>query len=346
MFRKLLQNSLSSRSESPLEVQVYRGNYVESVHHVDALVLDANGKVVYQAGRSEDLVFMRSAVKPLQAMSFVMSGAVQKWNLEAKHICIACASHEGEEQHTETVLQWLKTIQLNPDYLVCGAHWPYDEKTKFQMIEDREKPTRAHNNCSGKHTGMLSTCLALGFGTSFYERWDHPLQQRLRRQMSTWMNVNLDQAPWGIDGCGIPTYAVPLSAMAEGMRIFLREDLSDDERYAAREILKSVFDVPEMISGRRGFCSDLIRSSSRQTLAKVGAEGVYCAVDVRGYTLSLKARDGAFRAAESALLSLLMGLGLISESQLREIFKAHSPILKNWEGLEVGKVLVKDLELL
>lgn len=346
MFRKLTDNSLSPSSKAPLEVQVYRGNYVESVHQVDAVVMDTQGNIIFQAGDIDSLVFMRSAVKPLQAMSFVMSGAVEKWNLKAKHVCIACASHQGEEQHTETVIEWLKTLQLNPDYLVCGAHWPYDENTKFLMIEHHEKPTRAHNNCSGKHTGMLSTCLSLGYGTSFYERWDHPLQQRLRRQMSSWMKVNLDQAPWGIDGCGIPTYAVPLISMAEGMRLFLRQDLAQDEKSAAQTILNSVFDEPEMISGRKGFCSDVIRTSKRQTLVKVGAEGVYCAVDVRGFTLALKARDGAFRAAENALLSMLFEMQAMDEVQLRELLKTHSPILKNWEGLEVGKILVKGLELL
>ncbi|MFN7824336.1 MAG: asparaginase [Pseudobdellovibrionaceae bacterium] len=329
-------------STQPLEIQVTRGNYPESVHFVDIVVLDAEGKMVQSYGDPEKLYFSRSAIKPIQAMSLVLSGAVKKKSLTEKEICLACASHLGERIHTDCVSAWMSKVGLKESDLVCGAHDPFAPERYKEMIKAEEKPTKFHNNCSGKHTGMLTTCLQLGFKTAFYERYDHPLQIRLREQLSRYMGVDFSKAPWGIDGCGIPTYATPLKSFAEGMRLFLRTDLSSEEKDSAKVILKSIFAEPDYISGSQGFCSDVIRTSGDQVMVKVGAEGVYCGIALSsGISFALKSRDGVFRSVEAALLYLLGTSKSLSVAQIQQIQNKHTPLIRNWAGLEVGKVLVK-----
>src|SRR6185312_11738489 len=181
--------TLRNKFARPIEVHVQRGLITESIHFVDAVVVDSKGDVVASFGKSEsqlktEKIFPRSAVKLIQALFMMESGAVEKYSLTKKQITMACASHHGDDLQTGVVRAWHEQLGFSESQLVCGAHWPSDIETQHEMIRNRKQPCRYHNNCSGKHTGMMTGLLANHQPLENYQAWDHPLQQNLRRIFS------------------------------------------------------------------------------------------------------------------------------------------------------------------
>ena len=205
----------SGPGADPVAVLVRRGDRVESVHRVAYAVADAGGTLLQHEGDVRRPVFPRSSVKPLQALPLVESGAAERFALSERELALACASHGGEPMHTEIVAAWLARIGLDPSALECGAHAPSHEPTARQLIEQRRPPSPLHNNCSGKHAGMLTLALHLGAPTAGYIAPDHPVQQRISALLAAMSGASL--APPAIDGCGVPTHAMPLAGLATAM---------------------------------------------------------------------------------------------------------------------------------
>jgi len=316
--------------QGPLVVDILRGKIVESSHLIDAVVLDSKNQVIAEYGDSQRPVFPRSAIKMIQAIPFVESGAAEHFQLSEDFLALACGSHQGEEQHTVRIKIWLEKLGKNENILACGPHYPFDEIAKFSLIQEHLKPSRIHNNCSGKHCGIISTSIFLKENPSNYQSYDHPAQVRLRNTLTRLSGINFDQAPWGIDGCGIPTYAVPLMATTRALNNIFQSE-------SGLKILNAVKKFPEMISGSHGFCSEIIKKSLGKSIAKGGAEGVYSAfIPEAGVSFALKTRDGAHRAAELSTIFLLSKFGGLSESQTLELQLSTSAIIKNWAGDKVG----------
>jgi L-asparaginase II len=309
--------------QPPLVVEATRGLLVESRHLVDAAVLDASGGVAQAHGAIDAPVYPRSACKPLQALPLVESGAADAFGLSPKELALACASHNGEPVHVEGVLAWLGRLGLSDDDLECGAHLPRQEPVLAEFVRSGAKLRQAHNNCSGKHAGMLATAVHLGEPTKGYIGREHPVQRRVAAAMGELCDCRLDD--FGIDGCGIPTFALPLRNLALGMA-----RLAD--RPAGRRIVDAMIAEPYMVAGRGRACTELMQAGKGAVALKTGAEGVYMAtLPERGLGLALKARDGAGRAAEMALAKLLAKLGALPEEL------AHRP-LRNVRGLTIGEL--------
>ena len=330
-----------ARKEGPLVVEVKRSIFVESAHLVDAVVVDVNGKIAAKYGACESLIFPRSAIKMIQALSFVESGAVESFDLSDKHIAISCASHLGETMHTKLVQEWLEKIQLQENFLECGSHFPYDESARNELIRKEQVPHAIHNNCSGKHCGMLTTALQLKESPRGYSQYDHPIQKRLRKILSELAGQNYEKIPWGVDGCSIPTYALPLESIAKSMTALLPgAKVSSERAHAAARILKSIQAEPLLISGTKGLCSQIIKISKGRVIAKTGAEGVFTAlIPEQGLSIALKVHDGATRASESAIVHLLHSLGGLTEAEVLSLKITTGAILKNWSGLAVGEIV-------
>lgn len=328
-----------SSTSGPMEIQVWRGKAIESRHAVDAVVMDAAGKVVQSFGDIERPSFARSAVKMLQALALVETGAAEHFQLSDEWLSLACGSHRGEGFHTQAVQTWLQKLKLSEAALACGAHPPADEQTMIEMYRKGLNPSKLHNNCSGKHCGMLSTSIHLGENTKGYESYDHPVQVRIRKTLSEISDMDYDRAPWGVDGCSLPTYSMPLKALAKGMTALLAASKQHSERAeAARKITAAVTRAPFMISGTAGLCSNIIKVTHGKVLAKIGAEGVYTAIiPSSGLVVALKARDGATRAAKTSLLHLLQeDLQALSSHQVQELLPFSETQIKNWAGAVVG----------
>ncbi len=332
--------------QGPLIVEVFRGDYIESHHLVDAVVVDESGRLVHAYGEVERLVYPRSAIKMPQALALMEVRDRGQWPLPKRWISLACASHQGEPIHTEEVHQWLSLLELDESALECGAHDPYDETTKREMIRRGESPSVLHNNCSGKHCGLLMGLKLLGENIKGYSHYEHSCQVRLRRILGEVSALDYDKAPWGIDGCGIPTYAIPLDGLARSLAFFIPHSPlargSTLRGESAQEIRQAIIEEPDMISGTRGLCSKIIRVSGGRAIAKPGAEGVYAGlIPGQGFAMALKVRDGAGRASEQVMLYLLQKLNGLADTEISKIDLTSMTQIKNWAGKVVGRSEVK-----
>jgi len=329
--------------QRPLAIEVVRGDMVESRHAVAFAAVDASGRRVAWAGEVEAPVYARSAVKGLQALPLIETGAAERWGLGDAELALACASHNGEQRHVSTVLRWLERMDLSAADLECGSHMPYHEPSAAAVIRSGERPTAAHNNCSGKHAGFLSAARHKGEPTQGYIRADHPVQRRVTRALGEMCGIDLARAPVGIDGCGIPTIGIPLEKLALGMaRLADPAKLPDERRAAAERIRRAVAAQPFMVAGSGGFCTEVMEQLGARAFVKTGAEGVFCAaLPERGIGIALKAADGASRASEAAIAHLLDRFGALDKADRTALARRLHPSIFNRAGLAVGAIRVQ-----
>lgn len=324
-------------SRGPVIIEVTRGPVVESRHEGIAAVVKADGTVVEAWGDIDAAILPRSANKPIQAMAFVESGAVERFGLGDEHIALSCASHSGETRHVETVRAWLARIGLSEADLECGAHAPRLQSSIEALARANTMPTAAFNNCSGKHSGFLSTAVHYGEPTQGYIKYDHPVQRRLRETMTDLCGLDANSFPHGTDGCGIPTLATPLRSLAQAMASMADPSrLSSKRADAAHRIRKAMNAEPFMVAGTGRFCTRINEAAPGVIQVKTGAEGVFCGMlPTLGLGVALKVWDGAGRAAEVAMAALLDHLGVLPAAQREEVL--HPPI-RNVVGLLVGEM--------
>jgi len=319
---------------NPVVVEVTRGNMVESAHRAAFAVTDTAGKVVLHAGEIERPVYARSAIKPIQALALVESGAAEAFELGDAEIALACASHGGEPRHVETVERWLARIDCSVDDLECGPQLPSNESAMIELIAGGREPSALHNNCSGKHSGFLTFARHMGHPTAGYIKFEHPVQQSVLGILESMTGCDLGNAPRGIDGCGIPTIGIPLGNMALAMaRLADPSDQPDRRQAAAQRIRRAMAAEPFMVAGNGRFCTQAMELTGAKAQIKTGAEGVYCAaLPELGLGVALKVDDGAGRAAESLMAQLLVRLGVLSQSQAESLI----PPILNRAGRHVG----------
>ena len=313
---------------------------VESRHRASIAVVDPEGGVVLSSGAFERVVYGRSAIKPLQAIPLIESGAAEAYNLSPAEISIACASHDGEARHVETVLAWLPRIGCDVSDLECGAHLPYHEASMIDLLRSGGEPTAAHNNCSGKHTGFLTLAKHLGVDTKGYIKYEHPVQQRILGVLESMCGLDLSNAPRGIDGCGIPVIGIPLGNIALGMARMADPSSQPEPRQAAcKTILGAMAAEPFMVAGSTRFCTRIMEATGGRALVKTGAEGVYCgAIPELGLGFALKIDDGATRAAEVVTSQILHRLGILDEALAKTFADLIEPPLFNRVGKTIGQV--------
>ena len=321
----------------PVVIEVTRGPVVESRHEGAAAVVRADGSVVGAWGDIDRAILPRSANKPIQAMAFVESGAVECFELGDEHISLACASHSGEQRHVETVRTWLQRVGLSEAELECGTHPPRLQATIEELVREGKSATPAFNNCSGKHSGFLTTAVQYGEPTRGYIAYDHPVQRRLRDVMTDLCGVDASTFPYGIDGCGIPTLATPIKLLALAMANMAEPSrLSNKHAEAATRIRRAMNAEPFMMAGTGRFCTRINQALPGVAQVKTGAEGVFCGMlPTLGLGIAIKIWDGAARAAEVAMATLLDHLGILPAHQRDQIL--HPPV-RNVVGLLVGEM--------
>jgi len=315
---------------SPLIIEATRGDRIESRHEVDAVVVDSLGRLVESWGEPHRAVLPRSALKPIQALPLVDTGAADAFGLTDTELALACASHQGECRHEEAVTAWLSRLPGGTNSLACGAHPPLSEEAGQALAASGRPPTAVHNNCSGKHAGFLTVIAHLGFEVDGYLDPEHPLHvDHVTPAIERTCGVDLAAGRPGIDGCGIPVWSVALDRLANGWAA-LGESTAGS---SAHRLLSAMRAEPFMVAGTGRACTRLIGTATGGTVAKAGAEGVFCAVVPDEHIgLALKARDGGARAAEAATTWLLAHLGHLDAEP--------SQILVNRAGRPVGEVRV------
>jgi L-asparaginase II len=322
---------------SPVVIEVTRGPLVESRHEGVAAVVKPDGTVAAAWGDIDAAILPRSANKPIQAMAFVESGAIERFGLGNEHIALACASHYGEKRHVDTVRAWLAKVGLGEDDLECGAHMPRLQASLEDLLRQGKTATAAHNNCSGKHSGFLTTAVQYGEPTRGYIKYDHPVQRRLREVMSDLCGLDANAFPYATDGCGIPTLATPLKSLARAMASMADPSrLSNKHAEAATRIRAAMNAEPFMMAGTGAFGTRINAALPGVAEVKGGAEGVFCGMlPGLGLGVALKMWDGAGRASEVAMAALLNHLGVLPAEQRDEIL--HPPV-RNVVGLLVGEM--------
>ena len=306
-------------------------------------VFDEAGADIYSTGDIERPVFVRSSIKPLQALPLIETGAAAGRGLGSRELALACASHNGEAMHAAGVQAWLKGLGLGEEALCCGAEYSFGERAAGATAG--EKPRRWHHNCSGKHVGVLTTCLHCREDIAGYQELEHPAQQRWLKVVQEMADYPIDAMPMGGDGCGMPAPALPLRSLASAYARMARgSGLAAKRREAARQLRRAMVEHPLLAAGTGRCCSRLLDLAGGAMVVKMGAEGVYIAMlPELGWGVALKIDDGAVRAAEVALLAVLERLGALDHIGDREALAAlSSPPILNSRGIPVGYLAAAD----
>jgi L-asparaginase II len=326
--------------DNPILVEVTRGPLVESRHRGSVSVVDADGATVLSIGDVDRDVFPRSAVKALQALPLLERGIADKYGLTDEEIALACASHSGEPDHVRVAQSMLAKAGRDVGCLECGAHWPMGEAANRALAAEGGTPSALHNNCSGKHAGFI--CLACGTGEDpkGYVSPNHPVQRMVREALEDVTGACHTMERSGIDGCSIPTYAIPLPSLAFGFAKFgTGMGLSGAAKAAAERIRKAVAAHPFMVAGTGRFDTRLMEILKERAFVKVGAEGVYCGTFPElGYGIALKADDGNARAAEAMMAGLVLRFLPLNDQERAAVERLTQPVFKNWNGIEVGSI--------
>ena len=315
-------------------VHVLRGGLLESRHRVHAAVVRPDGSLLASAGHADFTTFLRSSAKPFQAQ--VLIPFLERFNLDSSHLAIAMASHGGEPVHTRVVAELMERTGVDPAWLICGIHAPFDAQTRNSLRVSNEKPNVLHNNCSGKHSAMLAACLALGLPTQGYANLEHPLQQRILEIMNDILET--DDIGVAVDGCGVPCYHVPLHRAALGFAHLAVAD-SLPSHHAGLEIAANAMRAhPYLIAGRERIDTALMQAVPN-AVSKIGAEaliGVGISSSSHGpLGIAMKIEDGSERARDVAVTRILEGLGVIGADDLVSYRSAQ---IVNVAGDAVGEV--------
>lgn len=317
-------------------VRVLRGGVVESVHEVHVAVSDARGTLVAGSGDPEGITWYRSAAKPFQALPLVEDAVVDRFGLAEAELALCCGSHEGEEAHVRGARSILARVGLGEDALRCGPHPPFSAEAAQALAARGEGPGRIHNNCSGKHAGMLALAVAHGWAPEGYHRTGHPVQDRMLREVARWSGQPESAIATGVDGCGVVCFAVPLRSMAASYARFAVEAGSGG---AAGRVVDAMVHHPFMVGGTGRACTLVMERTGARAFVKLGAEGVYGGgLPGAGLGFAVKVRDGGRRAVEAVLVHLLAELGALDPEDVEALAGFARPRVRNTRDEEVGAV--------
>jgi L-asparaginase II len=322
---------------NPVLVEVLRGAIVESAHRGAIAVFDADGKPVWEIGDTTRPVFPRSAVKAIQALPLIESGAADAYGFCDRELALACASHSGEPAHVELARSMLAKAGLDETALECGAHWPSHEAT-IALARAGGSPNALHNNCSGKHSGFLCTCVHAGIAHRGYVKAGHGLQEMVREAMQALTGERHGADERATDGCSIPTYAVPLRSFALGFaRMASGAGLAPERANAARRLLSACMAEPFFVAGTGRADVALMEAAPGRIFAKGGAEGVHCAaIPELGLGIALKCDDGAGRAADAMVAAILARLLHTDEAVAANLIEQANAPIESRIGAKVG----------
>ncbi len=317
-----------------------RGDLVESVHRVAACAVDAADRTVYAAGDVDVPVYLRSAAKPFIAAAVIEAGARDAFGLDEREIAVMAASHFGEPMHVRAVGSILEKIGMDESALQCGVHLPYGEAAASELLRSGQRPTALHNNCSGKHAGILALCKIIGADPGTYLEARNPAQRRILEFCARLSDDDPAVWPIAVDGCGIPVYATSLRRAARSFARFASlHGVGDRDAEALRIVRDAMVAHPEYVAGTNQFDTELMLAGRGTIAAKAGAEGVHAVAAIaREYGYVSKVIDGGSRARGPSTLAVLQRIGVLDERQIAQLERFAHPAVYNRAGDVVGEV--------
>ncbi len=329
-------------------VEVKRGSITESRHRGHIVVVDPEGNIITSLGAPEYVTYLRSSAKPFQAMPLLTTGAAERFGFTDREVALACGSHNGEPIHTELAASMLRKIGLGPEALHCGAHEPYGAEAALELRERGEQPNALHNNCSGKHAGMLAVAVHLGASIENYESPENPVQKLIAGVVSQFSGVPVTDMAVGVDGCAVPAFGITVKAMALAYARLISPPASFDKktRDACERIVRVMSAYPELIGGTSDrLDTELMRAAPSRLVSKVGADGVYTAgIEPseewpQGLGIAIKIEDGDDKRARApVVIESMRELGVLRDESLEAVAKYAFFPVKNRRGDIVGEV--------
>jgi L-asparaginase II len=324
--------------ENPVLIEVLRGPVVESRHRGAVAVVDGDGGLVMQIGDIDRPTFPRSAIKAIQALPLVESGAADAFLFGNKELALACASHSAEQGHVETARTMLARAGITEDAYECGVHWPFDQPITIDFASNGVKPLQVHNNCSGKHAGFLCYACHEAIDIKGYVGKDHRVQAHIKDVMASVTGAAHAVDQCGTDGCSIPTYAIPLKDLAHGFaKMTTGIGLEKQRASAAKRLIEACMIEPWHVAGTNRPCTKIMEIAPGKVFAKVGAEGVYCAaIPELGLGIALKCDDGSERGAVAMINAVLAKL--LQKQKVSEAYRlAANKSFRNWNKIDIGR---------
>jgi len=299
-----------------LEVRLLREGIIESTHRAQAVVCDNRGRVLSVAGSAETAAFVRSALKPFQALAVTTTGTLERYNLTDRDLAIICSSHKGTTQQVRQAFNILWRSDVDPSALQCPI--PPGKKSPLEY------------NCSGKHAGMLAVCQARNWPLNTYLQRNHPVQQLILGKVAELLRMPAAEFISAHDDCGAPTYFMQLGQMAT-----LFAQLASGNNLDMERIVRAMTHHPNLVAGEGEFDTELMRLTEGEIVSKGGAEGIECiGREGVGMGLAIKVMDGAGRAKYAVAIHLLKQMGWITPT-VAETLSEHFMSLGKFKRLEV-----------
>ena len=318
--------------------RVMRGDFIESMHVAYAVVVDGDGQIVKNWGDPDYLTCVRSALKPFQASAAVSAGATDAAGFTSAELALMCASHNGEDIHVQTAKEMLEKLGYDMSYYECGSHAPYDRKSKIELIKNSQEPTPLHNNCSGKHAGMLCLTKYLKADPAGYTNVEHPVQQAIMKQVMKFSE--LEDFPLAVDGCSAPVPFMTLYNIA-----LMYQKLASVDHEDLSPLYDAMVSNPMLVAGTDRFDTDFIEAMKGHAVTKVGGEAIrgigFRKDDGSVLGIAIKMLDGNQRCVPSVALAVLENLKLLTSAVLEKLKKYTDITLKNHRLLEVGSIVIE-----
>jgi L-asparaginase II len=329
----------------------FRGGVTENRHRVHAAIVDSSGKLLYTVGNHQRITLARSSTKPIQTLAILETGAAERFDFDNANVALMCASHSSEPRHINGVRAILKKAGVKEEVLTCGGHPAQNPVVNRTWVESGYTPTGIDNNCSGKHAGMVAGAVALGASPYDYYMAEHPMQKRVYQAVQDLSGLSKENVQWAVDGCNLPTPAMPLPNFA---LMFARlaeaaessDAVSDQRTQHLARIHKSMASYPELVGGEGRFDTDLMRAYGGLLVGKIGADACY-GIGIRASQddasskhgaigVAVKVEDGNLIVLYAAVMEILEQLGIGTSETRRQLRGWHYPKIVNTAGVVTG----------
>ncbi|MFY8019862.1 MAG: asparaginase [Bacteroidia bacterium] len=325
---------------NPILVEVERAGVLESFHRGSICIVDDNNEIVFSMGDIEQICYPRSAMKLIQVIPLLENGAQEHFGFTLEEIALMCGSHNAEKEHIRVLNQILEKINCSYADLLCGAQYPTYKPESDEFIRLQIKPGQEHNNCSGKHAGMLAACKLFGFDTKDYIHPEHPLQKMIVEVVADFYEYPVSKMVCALDGCSAPIYSIPVKNQAIAYKNLCGQARFHTKRnQACKTIIEAVSQYPFMVAGSKRYCSDMMKITAPKVIGKTGAEGIFCmSFTEQKWGVCIKIDDGKMQPQYNIAQAIISECGLFSEEEIKSLKSYQETELKNFNKFTTGAI--------